>query len=195
MSKTLWKRVQSWTCSNERHHQIADKPLLEMNQVNSIKNSCTKLAQNLQSKWKSPKEQQQEQTRNKVSVTLTLIPLLITIITGPLVPLCHCSSVHRRASHNHRSLQEWDDIFHSRSDEDWRMLWHKEKHRRCQHQLVSHMELVCDKDIYKLARKRRKRNANEQEVEDYADYGMFGLCCSRKILFFLHLSYHFSSRQ
>lgn len=56
-----------------------------------------------------------------------------------------------------KPLSEWDDIFQQRTDDDWRVLWHKEKHRRCQHQLLSHMELVCEKDIYKLARRKRKK--------------------------------------
>nr|XP_027200571.1 uncharacterized protein DDB_G0292186-like [Dermatophagoides pteronyssinus] len=66
---------------------------------------------------------------------------------------------------NNRSLQEWEEIFHSRSADDWRNLWHHERHRRCRHDLVAHMEFVCDKDIYKLNRRRKKRsnlnNVNE----------------------------------
>lgn len=59
---------------------------------------------------------------------------------------------------DNRSLQEWEEIFHSRSADDWRNLWHHERHRRCRHDLVAHMEFVCDKDIYKLNRRRKKRS-------------------------------------
>ncbi|XP_054164647.1 probable insulin-like peptide 7 [Oppia nitens] len=45
-------------------------------------------------------------------------------------------------------------IFSLRSDDDWRQLWHSEKHKRCYQDLINHMEWVCDKDIYKLRRKR-----------------------------------------
>ncbi|CAG2123523.1 unnamed protein product, partial [Medioppia subpectinata] len=48
----------------------------------------------------------------------------------------------------------WDKIFSLRSDEDWRHIWHSEKHKRCYQDLVDHMEWVCDKDIYKLRKKR-----------------------------------------
>jgi len=48
----------------------------------------------------------------------------------------------------------WDTIFSSRNDDDWRQLWHTEKHRRCYQDLLVHMEWVCDKDIYKLRNKR-----------------------------------------
>ncbi len=53
---------------------------------------------------------------------------------------------------------DWNQIFSLRNDDDWKQLWHKEKHRRCYQQLILHMEWVCDKDIYKV---RRKRNLIE----------------------------------
>nr|QDB63967.1 insulin-like peptide 5 [Ixodes scapularis] len=49
----------------------------------------------------------------------------------------------------------WEEIFRNRNDEDWARVWHVERHRRCYHQLVSHMNLVCREDIYKLSRRRR----------------------------------------
>ncbi|CAG2165757.1 unnamed protein product [Oppiella nova] len=48
----------------------------------------------------------------------------------------------------------WNKIFSLRSDEDWRHIWHSEKHKRCYQDLIDHMEWVCDKDIYKLRKKR-----------------------------------------
>ena len=50
--------------------------------------------------------------------------------------------------------QNWNTIFTLRSDDDWRQLWHSEKHKRCYQDLVNHMEWVCDKDIYKIRSKR-----------------------------------------
>ena len=50
---------------------------------------------------------------------------------------------------------DWDNVFNLRNDEDWRSAWHTEKHRRCYQYLLVHMEWVCEKDIYKLKRKRR----------------------------------------
>lgn len=60
-----------------------------------------------------------------------------------------------------KSLAEWEELFGLRSEDDWRQAWHDEKHRRCNHQLVAHMELVCDKDIYKLSRKRKRRSISK----------------------------------
>lgn len=95
-------------------------------------------------------------------LTLTLMMLVVgqqlcslpAGVTGARV-----GSSKRRitGSNGGKSLAEWDDIFQQRTDSDWRELWHKEKHKRCQHQLLSHMELVCEKDIYKLARRRRRK--------------------------------------
>lgn len=48
----------------------------------------------------------------------------------------------------------WDEIFNLRNDEEWRALWHVERHRRCFQELENHMKWVCDKDIYKVAKKR-----------------------------------------
>lgn len=89
--------------------------------------------------------------------------ILPTGVTGARV-----GSSKRRitGSNGGKSLAEWDDIFQQRTESDWRDLWHEERHRRCQHQLLSHMELVCEKDIYKLARRRRKRDLPAAEGTD-----------------------------
>ena len=85
---------------------------------------------------------------------------LVLLILVFNIELSCSRTVHRRriGPADEKSLNEWDDIFNQRADDDWRVVWHKEKHRRCQHQLLTHMELVCEKDIYKTAR-RRKRSA------------------------------------
>src|SRR5688572_14337546 len=48
----------------------------------------------------------------------------------------------------------WDEIFTQRNDDEWRQLWHVEKHRRCYQDLENHMKWVCEKDIYKINKKR-----------------------------------------
>ncbi|KAI1299390.1 putative insulin-like peptide 7 [Halotydeus destructor] len=50
----------------------------------------------------------------------------------------------------------WDEIFQLRSDDEWRNLWHVEKHRRCYQDLENHMRWVCDKDIYKMNKKQSR---------------------------------------
>lgn len=47
-------------------------------------------------------------------------------------------------------LTTWENIFQDRSDDEWRALWHTERHRRCYQELESHMKWVCNKDIYKV---------------------------------------------
>jgi len=82
------------------------------------------------------------------------------------------SSAKRRIVNSGKTMQEWDDIFQQRTDDDWRKLWHKEYHRRCQHQLLSHMDLVCEKDIYKLVRKKREIiPESELEAENQSENG------------------------
>lgn len=96
--------------------------------------------------------------RRLLNFTLMII-LLVHLCLLPSVIGAKVGSSKRRitGSNGGKTLAEWDDIFQQRTDGDWRDLWHKERHRRCQHQLLSHMEVVCEKDIYKLARRRRKK--------------------------------------
>ncbi|GFV57793.1 hypothetical protein TNCV_3071721 [Trichonephila clavipes] len=49
----------------------------------------------------------------------------------------------------------WENIFKARSDDDWRTVWHTERHRRCYHDLLVHMDWVCQKDIYAVKRKKK----------------------------------------
>lgn len=63
---------------------------------------------------------------------------------------------------------DWNEIFTNRNDDDWARVWHVERHRRCYHELLSHMNWVCEKDIYKM--RRRKRDAPSLEKDaDLAD--------------------------
>ena len=59
------------------------------------------------------------------------------------------------ANNDMKESSNWNTIFSLRSDDDWRQLWHTEKHKRCYQDLVDHMEWVCDKDIYKLKHQKR----------------------------------------
>ncbi|GIY99478.1 hypothetical protein CEXT_274301 [Caerostris extrusa] len=34
----------------------------------------------------------------------------------------------------------WENVFKARSDDDWRTVWHTERHRRCYHDLLVHMD-------------------------------------------------------
>lgn len=47
----------------------------------------------------------------------------------------------------------WD--FSSQSD--WEHVWHQEKHSRCRDKLVRQLYWACEKDIYRLTRRNRKR--------------------------------------
>ncbi|XP_064487953.1 probable insulin-like peptide 7 [Ornithodoros turicata] len=76
--------------------------------------------------------------------------------------------------HVHSSkATDWNAIFSSRSPDEWVRLWHRERHRRCYQELHPHMDWVCDKDIYKLRKRRRiaaltfesdPRDANDEDL-------------------------------
>lgn len=63
-----------------------------------------------------------------------------------------------------------------RNDDDWARVWHVERHRRCYHELLSHMNWVCEKDIYKM--RRRKRDAPSLEKDAGNRSRVIPLCVS-----------------
>jgi len=90
-------------------------------------------------------EMQQKYNFNNYLSYFLLLCYLITVLHG------------NQLSNTNSDLSDsidWDQIFSLRNDDDWKQLWHKEKHRRCYQELLVHMEWVCDKDIYKVRRKR-----------------------------------------
>ncbi|XP_053209902.1 probable insulin-like peptide 7 [Panonychus citri] len=64
-------------------------------------------------------------------------------------------------------LTTWETVFQDRSDDDWRALWHTERHRRCYQELESHMRWVCNKDIYKV-----KKSDSEAESHNRVPRGL-----------------------
>ncbi|XP_074594980.1 insulin-like peptide 7 [Brevipalpus obovatus] len=62
-------------------------------------------------------------------------------------------------------LTAWENIFNTRSDDDWRAVWHSERHRRCYQELENHMIWVCRKDIYKV-KKSEKENIRPVRSSD-----------------------------
>lgn len=40
-----------------------------------------------------------------------------------------------------------------RTPSDWQAVWHDERHRRCYNDLLSHMNLACRHDIYRVAKR------------------------------------------
>ncbi|XP_035222632.1 probable insulin-like peptide 7 isoform X2 [Stegodyphus dumicola] len=65
----------------------------------------------------------------------------------------------------------WENIFKARSDEDWRSVWHTERHRRCYHDLLVHMDWVCQKDIYAV---RRKKRSTDPFLDDQKAHSFLG---------------------
>lgn len=49
------------------------------------------------------------------------------------------------------------DILYCSSQSDWENVWHQEKHSRCRDKLVRQLYWACEKDIYRLTRRNRKR--------------------------------------
>ncbi|XP_053949840.1 probable insulin-like peptide 7 [Anastrepha ludens] len=52
-------------------------------------------------------------------------------------------------------------LFRERSQSDWENVWHQETHSRCRDKLIRQLYWACEKDIYQLTRRNRKRTENE----------------------------------
>lgn len=99
--------------------------------------------------------------------SMTPPSIMVLLLTVAVLGVVWCQEPER-------TPEEWREVFAARTEDDWRNLWHQEKHRRCQQQLVAHMELVCEKDIYKLT--RRKRSLLEDDADfDKDSKGMWSL--------------------
>ncbi|CAL8120380.1 unnamed protein product [Orchesella dallaii] len=59
---------------------------------------------------------------------------------------------------------ELQKMFKLRNENQWKSLWHQEKHVRCRDQLLTHMDWACQKDIYRL--EKRFRHHPNQDTED-----------------------------
>lgn len=49
--------------------------------------------------------------------------------------------------------QDLDQVFHQRTDTEWRQNWHQETYSKCRNNLVRHLFWACEKDIYKMERR------------------------------------------
>ncbi|XP_011177596.1 probable insulin-like peptide 7 [Zeugodacus cucurbitae] len=52
-------------------------------------------------------------------------------------------------------------LFRERSQSDWENVWHQETHSRCRDKLIRQLYWACEKDIYRLTRRNRKRTDAE----------------------------------
>lgn len=48
------------------------------------------------------------------------------------------------------------------SQSDWENVWHQETHSRCRDKLVRQLYWACEKDIYRLTRRNKKRTGNDE---------------------------------
>ncbi|XP_068141378.1 probable insulin-like peptide 7 [Drosophila tropicalis] len=53
-------------------------------------------------------------------------------------------------------------LFRERSQSDWENVWHQETHSRCRDKLIRQLYWACEKDIYRLTRRNRKRTGNDE---------------------------------
>ncbi|XP_062139739.1 probable insulin-like peptide 7 [Drosophila sulfurigaster albostrigata] len=71
--------------------------------------------------------------------------------------------------HTPNALQHTEEglelLFRERSQSDWEDVWHRETHSRCRDKLVRQLYWACEKDIYRLTRRNRKRGGNELLVK------------------------------
>ncbi|KAH8304863.1 hypothetical protein KR044_009179 [Drosophila immigrans] len=67
--------------------------------------------------------------------------------------------------HTPNALQHTEEglelLFRERSQSDWENVWHQETHSRCRDKLVRQLYWACEKDIYRLTRRNRKRGGDE----------------------------------
>lgn len=68
----------------------------------------------------------------------------------------------------------WEDVFRTRDEDDWRRVWHGERHRRCFSDLLSHMDWVCEKDIYKAKEPLRLYQHQKRSIPDAVMEGQAG---------------------
>ncbi|XP_017484592.1 PREDICTED: probable insulin-like peptide 7 [Rhagoletis zephyria] len=52
-------------------------------------------------------------------------------------------------------------LFRERSQSEWENVWHQETHSRCRDKLIRQLYWACEKDIYRLTRRNRKRTEDE----------------------------------
>ncbi|XP_057661223.1 probable insulin-like peptide 7 [Diorhabda carinulata] len=57
-------------------------------------------------------------------------------------------------------------VFRQRTHSDWTNAWHQEKFSRCRDTLVKHLYWACEKDIYRITR-RRDPSLNIIERNEY----------------------------
>ncbi|XP_076335287.1 insulin-like peptide 7 [Tachypleus tridentatus] len=62
-----------------------------------------------------------------------------------------------------------ETLFRLRSVADWEAVWHKERYRRCNKDLLMHMQWVCYKDIYKMDQHSLFENPRKAHIifQDY----------------------------
>ncbi|XP_022904732.1 probable insulin-like peptide 7 [Onthophagus taurus] len=92
---------------------------------------------------------------------------MTTVITSffTLSTIALCVLFDFGATKNH---QDWELIFKGRSKTEWKDAWHQEKFIRCRETLVSHLYWACEKDIYRITRRRsQKRNQEMEQKENF----------------------------
>ncbi|XP_017055067.1 probable insulin-like peptide 7 [Drosophila ficusphila] len=62
----------------------------------------------------------------------------------------------------HHTEEGLEMLFRERSQSDWENVWHQETHSRCRDKLVRQLYWACEKDIYRLTRRNRKRTGNDE---------------------------------
>ncbi|XP_046801346.1 probable insulin-like peptide 7 [Lucilia cuprina] len=67
---------------------------------------------------------------------------------------CILNNYNAEAIHTEEGLEL---LFRQRTNSDWEDVWHSETHSRCRDKLVRQLYWACEKDIYRLTRRNRKR--------------------------------------
>ncbi|EDW30013.1 GL15948 [Drosophila persimilis] len=62
----------------------------------------------------------------------------------------------------HHTEEGLELLFRERSQSDWENVWHQETHSRCRDKLIRQLYWACEKDIYRLTRRNRKRTGNDE---------------------------------
>ncbi|TDG38965.1 hypothetical protein AWZ03_014614 [Drosophila navojoa] len=70
------------------------------------------------------------------------------------------------------------------SQSDWENVWHRETHSRCRDKLIRQLYWACEKDIYRLTRRNRKRGGDETWVKSSSNPAVGGAAST-----WLHVNY------
>ncbi|CAH1799283.1 unnamed protein product [Owenia fusiformis] len=82
-------------------------------------------------------------------------PTLLACVAILLVNYCNGAA---RARDSQVALEKIKELFLARTPHEWKQNWHVDCHRRCRSELIHHIRIACEKDIYRLDKRLADSN-------------------------------------